>query len=237
VNVQTEREEVFDGRFEECVDHLASRLTELGPKGTRKSTRVKEPIAEFCGVSVDTVTDWLVRRSYRPHGLKLIKLVCYLDLIGYRVREMARMKPPALRGLVELIGYDVLSVEAAVEQLHYSSPSQLYRVLWGRNKPTKDREKTMLDLWLAQKGQLEEKKRIAREHLAFLAEPADTAPSPTQKAVIHQMEALLVLLEEGGEPLGMDMIRRAGQTVHKLSAHLSDLSLKLYSEEGGADER
>lgn len=237
-----DRYEVFRGHLEECLGHFDTSFASSAPKGSRGATQVKKRVADFCGVTINSVSRWLNNTGSFPVGEPLIKLMCYLDTVGYRVIELERM-PKVRRGFAELLGYGFLSSKQAAEFLGYSSTSTLYQVLQGHHGASEDKDQKMWDAWKTRKEELEQKKERSRElhrlnipskvHPETEASKAPEQPvsSPHQTAVVRIMEGLLALLEGNSfEKLsGSDLanLQRSAVTVLRLSAHLSALSSQL----------
>lgn len=241
-----DRQEVFRGHFEECLRHLGTSLASSVPKGSRGAAQTKKPIADFCGVTIDSVTRWLHGTGSFPLGEQYIKLMCYLDMVGYRVIELERM-PKVRRNFAELIGYGILSSGQASKFLGYSSTSTFYQVLQGHHGASEDKEQKMWDAWKERKEALQEKKERSQElyrldiplKVRRKAELAKTSERPVSavrpKAVVSIMEGLLALLEENSfEKLSdgeLADLKQSADTVLRLSAHLSALSSRLIMSE------
>jgi len=166
------KNDVFRGHLEECLEHLGKSLAKHASKGSRAMTKVKKPIADFCGIGIPTVNRWL-RGTGLPHGETLIKLMCYLDLAGYKVIEWLKM-PHGQRGFMELVGFKLITMTQAVELLGYGQASRIYEVLGGVGSPNEEKKKKMWDELKKRKEGLEQKKTELRTRLAF--EPTETIP-------------------------------------------------------------
>lgn len=233
------RKEVFRGHFEECLNHFGISLASRAPKGTREAGQAKRPMAGFCGVGIGSVERW-VRGAGLPVGGQHFKLMCYLDMAGYRVIELERM-PKVLRNIVELISFGILSAQEATKLLQYSIISQLFVVLRGDQGISKEKEQKAWDIWKERRKELEKKKEQARELYcldilpkvstkAELSRPATVLMS-RKTAVVNIMEGLLALLEESSfEKISEDNLaelRQSADMVLNLSARLSALSSRL----------
>ncbi|MGD0328143.1 MAG: hypothetical protein ABSB00_00295 [Minisyncoccia bacterium] len=152
-----EKQEVFRGHFEECLEHFGMSFNSRIPKGTRRATQVKKPIADFCGVTIHSVTRWLHNTGMFPIGEELIKLMCFLDMNGYRIIELERM-PKVRRNFAELVGYGLLSGEQATILLGYASSSQLYEILRGDWNASEEKGQKMWNEWKRRKEELEKRK-------------------------------------------------------------------------------
>lgn len=234
-----ERTEVFRGHLEECLRHLCGKFDAIGPRGSKGSRLVKKPMAEFCGVTVDSVVRWL-HSSHPPVGEENIKLVCYLDFIGYRVIELERMPKPR-RGFFELIGYGIISSQQALEILGYSTTSQMYQVLQGNCGSSKSKDQKIWDAWKQKSSELDRRKEMLREQRR-LVNPTNSVTKPIEdskpmalganrKAALSIINGLLTLLEEGAfENLSEDdlaELEQSADTILKVSARLSALGSRL----------
>lgn len=227
-----ERREVFRGHLEECLRHLQTALNQRFPKGAKGTAEAKKPLADFCDVAVPTVTRWFHGKDSLPIGEERIKLMCYLDLFGYRVIELERMQK-VRRNFGDLIGFGLITSQEATELLGYTSTSSLFKVLAGSVGAGDDKDAKMWDIWKERKEELEKKKEKSYElyglDIGQGPQPGLPAAVPAKRAdrsaaVVHVMEGLLIMLEDGscGE-----LPAKARSTVLRLSAQLSNLSSKL----------
>ncbi len=124
-----ERLEVMRGHLQECFNHFSTHFALQVPKQSREIGMLKMRIATFCGVTTQSISRWL-NEKILPEGETRIKLMCYLNMVGYRIIELDRLSPPvSLGNFVELIGFDLLSSRDAVTLLGYSTTSSLYDVI------------------------------------------------------------------------------------------------------------
>ena len=228
-----ERTEVFRGHLEECIKHLASSIYAQAPKGTRDAPRLRQPIADFCGVQVASVVRWFTGKHTQPQGEVRFKVSCCLETMGYKVIEMERM-PKDRRNFAELIGYGLLTGQQASELLGFTTPATLYQVLMGRVGTREDKEQKMWDAWKERREAIEAKKLEARMTLPDLtpdAGPATKGSRPSAKIVsakilprdtrviVKTMETLDLLLEQTGP----EDLRPHADMVLRLSGRLSGL--------------
>ena len=158
---QSPQVEVFRGHWEECLKHLDTRITVKAPRGLPGAAQARKPLADFCGVKIPSVTRWF-SGAILPNGTQLIKLLCYLDLMGYKVIELERMQP-GRRGFAELIGFGLLSIEQAAELIGYANTATLYQVLHGRQNSDEEKDQKMWDIWKEKSRELELRKAEARK--------------------------------------------------------------------------
>ena len=170
-----------------------------------------------------------------PDGEHFIKLMCYLDAVGYKVIELERM-PKARRNFLELIGFSILSIEQAAELLGYASVSTLFQVLRGNQGASEDKDQKMWNAWKEKREELERSKEKARELYCLgdeteISQKAESVKPSRQQAlpvrhsaIISIMEGLLALLED--KPLAK-LSKDDLAVVLRLSARLSALSSQL----------
>lgn len=233
-----DRKEVFRGHFEECLNHFGVSLASRAPKGTRGAAQAKRPMADFCGVDRNSIDRWL-RRESLPIGEQHFRVMCYLDMAGYRVIELERM-PKVLRNIAELISFGIISAQEATELLQYSDKSQLFAILRGDQGISKEKEQKAWDVWKERREELEKKKEQARELYRVDVSPkvhakvgqprAAAMPTSRKTAIVSIMEGLLALLEDGSfekSENSLAELRQSADTVLNLSARLSALSSRL----------
>lgn len=236
MNENDERKEVLRGHLEECVQHLGTNIAAITEE-RREAEKLKRPGADFCGITVDTMTVWFAGGPL-PVGETLIKLMCYLDLMGYRVIEFERMLK-GRRNFAELVGYGLMSGKQASELLGYTSVSTFYQVMQGNQNANKDRDNRMWDAWKERKEELQNRKEkalracsldsLSKDHSATAEvskTPGRQAHASRQSAMISIMEGLSALLEGVSDDDVAD-IKPSADTVLRLSARLSDLSSRL----------
>jgi len=219
------KKEVFGGYVKNCLQHFAACFNSQVEKGSKNADKLRRPIAEFCGVETKTVARWF-RSQIPPVGEVLVKLMCYLDMIGYRVMELEKLGRGHMvrRNFMELIGFGVLSSQKAAEIISETHPPNLYQVFWGMAGISDQREQIMWDTWKRYREELEQKKqeslrlRRPRFRLRIISKDGKigqlmlidktTEPnfkkkmvsvelSAREKAAINIMEGLLGLLREG----------------------------------------
>lgn len=244
--------EIFRGHTEECFSHLIKWFNSKIHRGQHGRFAAMKPMMDFCEISRQTVERWMDEslECISPKGEILLKLLCYLDLLGYKVIEFERM-PKVLRNFAELIGYGILSAQQASELVGYLSGSQqTYAVLWEKEGLGKDKETKMWEIWKERRDELDNKKQLAlkssRLEILFKPTPKEkplvqqvlALPEPTKSfssrysAMLLIMEGVLMSFEEGMfDNLSPDDLAtlnvRSCSTVLRLSTHLNALSSKL----------
>jgi len=239
-----ERPEVFQGDLEECLVHYRNSLEEQAPRGSKGSSRFKEPIAQFCGVGVPSITRWFRTPVKTPIGEQRIRLLIFLDLIGYRVIELERMDDTH-RNFVELIGFGIISCAKAIELLGYKEASTLYHVLYGDRHSSEAKDQLMWEICKSKRRELEERKKISEATIAPVkgsGSQASRYEAATTMAAVNIMRALLALLGEEStfnklSTSELDTLRQSedGEMVFSLSLKLGALSEKLMAADEGSE--
>jgi hypothetical protein len=238
------------GHLKECLLHFGKNLR--GVEGTKESVARKKPMADFCGVQVSSMNRWFRDEDLLPNGEVRIKLMCFLQMLGYKVIELDAMaKVP--RNFAELIGFGVLKPFQASELLGYTSVEKachLYSILLRGLGMSEQRKQQMFEVWMAHKEELERKKAEAEEkyYWDFSSQLPSTQPSKAQSslAIVHFeqesgetklfrfaaaidiMTGLLKLLDKNTEFSELGCLTDAEtKIILKLSGCLSDLSSKI----------
>lgn len=231
--------EVYRGHFEECMADLSRRLDRRHPKGSHHANEDRKKIAEFCGVGTQTVLRWLNGDNI-PQSSVLIKLMCYLDMLGYRVIEVERMKESRRRFFV-LIGFGVITLEQASQGLGYFKSSNLTAVLQGKFDCDETKKERMYNTWFANKEALSESRRAAAERLGInllkeqpVQEPVKLSGKGGPKRVslrvqtiVHIAKGLSILLSEPFDASDFTALGDHTGDLLKLNACLSDLGSEL----------
>lgn len=155
--------EIFRGHFEECLAHLNQKIIALSRRSSQKK-RFIASLAKFCGVNIDAVSRWVHGNSAVPIGDNKIKLMCYFDLLGYKVIELENMSF-LLRNLAEIIGFNVMAGTDATKIIGYAEPSTLYGIIAGKLTASKEKEETFRSLIKDKKEQLAQVKTKAKNEL------------------------------------------------------------------------
>jgi hypothetical protein len=172
--------EVYREHFKECLEHFGQSFNKLVRPGSRGRRDHIIPMAEFCGVSVETAHGWLSSPDVNfPNGETAIKLACYLSFHGYKIIDFERL-PTVLRGFAELLGYGVISVSDALKVLNFSKTSHLYFILWDKTGTSQDKSDAMYRTWKDNRDQLNVKKQqafdAARMRIFDIPPVANTTP-------------------------------------------------------------
>lgn len=240
-------QETLRAHVDECFKHFVATITALAPKGSRESASFKKPLADFCGVNVSSVTRWFGNTTVLPKGKEYVKLLCFLELVGYRVIELERM-PKGRRGFLELVGYSLMSSDDAAQLLGYTSSSSMFQVFAGKYGASADKDHKMWEAWKERRAALEQERVKAKARVEQVMNagskresPASPRTSSRRSAVVLIMEGLLVLLDGDGDTFPdhrLAELRSSTETVLRLSARLSTISSQLItpSEEGKAED-
>lgn len=249
MNESPERpEEVFRGHFEECLKHFLDRFRVSIPKSAKSSWEAKRPLAEFCNVEINSVGRWL--NGELPIGERRIRLMCYLDTIGYRIIEFERL-PKSHRGYAELIGFGIIPPDEAALLIGYKYGSHLFQIFNGKEGTSKEKDQKMWDVWKAKKAELEQKRSETRKQFVSTSATVSSTLQGNKKlplqeiagkkpeealftyrgAVVSIMEGLLGLMPDNffEELSARDLVllQRSATTMLKLSARLSVLGSQL----------
>jgi hypothetical protein len=221
--------EVYRGHIEECLRHLAKMFHSKVSKGSKKAAEAKKPMADFCGITIDTVNRWFNDPNLLPVGETLIKLISYLDMMGYRVIELERM-PKSNRNLLELIGYGILTSEEAAKIVGYASKSTLFQVLQGNYGVSEEKSEKIWNLWKERREELgkkkEESKKLFSIEISIKTEADVSEKTQPQeesifpRAVVEISEGLLTLL-------GRDSLRNFSEKEKASLKSSTDLFLSL----------
>ncbi len=177
-NKSPPKKEVFGGYLKECLQHFTNCFNSQIVKGSKKANMTRRPIADFCGVKTSAVATWF-RSQNPPVGEVLIKLMCYLDMIGYRVMELEKLGRGHMirRNFMELVGFGILSGPKAAELIGKVSAPGLYQVFWGREGLSGQKQQLMWDIWKVHREVLEKKKeeswRLYRPRFSLRAIPKE----------------------------------------------------------------
>ena len=226
------RSEEFRGHIEDCVRELNSRFESIRPKGSKGAASARQPIADFCGVRQSSVARWFRNAETLPNGTELIKLMCYLQLIGYHVIEWEKI-PVARRNFAELVGFGIISAEQAREIIGYSTTTTTYQVLLGHYGSNKEKDRTMWDTWKSKMSELEQAKQRALQVCGLdlpKGQESKGISSKRSTVVISLIDSLITLLEDESfvsfEPDSVNF-RSLTETVNKLSDKLNALRYNL----------
>ena len=151
------KKEIYRGHFDECMVHLSRSIDSHYPKFTKETATPRIPIADFCAITEKSVARWINGENEGPVGLVRIKMMCFLEMVGYKIIGISRMKQGP-RGLLELIGYSLMPIEEALKVVGYKKAQAIYKILSGTEKATDDKEQAMWSLWLNRREELEKKK-------------------------------------------------------------------------------
>jgi hypothetical protein len=149
-----ERREIFRGHFSECLEHFINVFDTRFPPMKKGRGNAIKPIAVFCGLTEHTVSRLILRATPAPKGQGRIRLISYLDLVGYKVIEFERLHR-VVRNFMELIGYGLLTGEEAAQILGYNQPSEIYGIYFHNRGWGKDKEEKMWETWKSRKDELE----------------------------------------------------------------------------------
>ncbi len=200
--------EIMRGHIEECVANLNTKLANLNKKNDKKQ-KFLVSLANFCNVNKDTVRAWIHGTGSIPIADKKIKLMCYLDLLGYRIIELENMSV-SLRGFTELIAFKIITIDEAIALTGYIKVSSIYSIINGQENSSPEKKEKIWNIWKDKKNELEKAKEKAllllpvsfsTENNTFdQNEPMSNkikGKDPLSDATFNLMEGLLTLIESG----------------------------------------
>jgi hypothetical protein len=229
--------EVFRGHLDECLRHLGGLFDAKYPKNAKGARKAKQPMADFCGVQTKTVVLWLA--GEKPVGLPLIKLVCYLQLLGYKILEYSRIKQ-ARRRFAELIAFGLLAPEEACDLTGYATSAQIFSILKGQSEASEQKDQLMMDAWLARRAALEQKKLAARDAYRLdVALKTLANGEAVCSAAASAIDCLSALFDGGAAEKILEATDAAARKqfagrAQSLSERLSTLAFALIAERGGS---
>lgn len=233
-----ERQEVFRGHFDECLEHLGQCFDAHFPKGSTGVDKARQPIADFCGVVVSTVRGWFNRPS-SSIGESKVNMMCFLDLIGYHVLELENLKDT--RELAELIGYRVISVPQAQELMCYGDAKSVYDTIFSRVGMSEIRKERMRNICRERRAELAQKKEEARQKCQLGFSLTEHVEQRKVSAVMSIMDGLLAMLDSRG--IGdsflaglRDLSSSEKKTLLRLAERLDSLSIRLARASHGVEE-
>lgn len=158
------RPHVYRGHLDECFQHYRKWLSGYAPKGSRGVSAAQALMAKFCGVAVSTIARWLYHPTAQPYGNERMRLMWYLDLIGYRVLELEHMAPN-MRCYSELVGFSLIDFAKIAKLVRYQSISHIAAILAGEIKPPDARMLPLWEFWTEHKAELAVRRQEAERTL------------------------------------------------------------------------
>lgn len=195
--VISESPEVFRGHLDECVEHLSRCLHSRFPKGTNGARRALEPIAKFCGADTQTVACWLRESGAKTIGEKRIRLICFLDMVGYRVLEVESLGYPR-KDMLKVIAFNVLTVRETAMACGYAGEQSLYRLFFSNSGVNLQSHQKMCQLLATRKCELAQKVAEAKTEFRLEFSLAEEFLTRETSSVMCIVAGLLGLLEVKG---------------------------------------
>ncbi len=180
--------------------HLKAEFDSVVPRGTKGVFDQYRPIADFCKVTAVTVSRWFREGDSNPIGDTWIKMICYLDLIGYKVIELENMGK-TFRHIAEIVGYGLMTGEQVLVELDYSQSSRLKMILTGEIGISDGRSQKMYDIWKARHAELDVvKAKMQERYRKHTIRPAvvpiaSSAPLVLARAMPSREQALVSIME------------------------------------------
>jgi hypothetical protein len=262
-----EKEKVFRGHISECLEHYRDTLKGRKKPGSKGVNTTRKAIAKFCGVKVTAIYLWFRNPERLPIGENYFKLLFFLDLVGYDVIELGRMKE-AYRKFAELIAFGLLSRTEAVEIAGYAELSTLYHVLKGDRKASDRVDQKMWDAWKERRVELREQREEIlsapwmRERLSSKYKQVQTSVAssdsnaenlPTtfveqlpqlsgkdarpKRALIILMEGLTALMDELSFDSSLGLSEKDSMMIVNLTLKLNNLSTRLMMNQQKSGDR
>lgn len=183
------RAEIFRGHIDECIEHLSQCIDAHAQKPREKAV-ARRPIADFCKVADNTVKGWM--EGSLPVGQAKIRLMCLLDMFGYYVLELEKLR--GKKSLSEIIGYGLLNAQEVADVLKFSSTQHLFGVIFGIEGTSPAREDAILNFVASKKVELAQKKENARRTCRLNFSLTDFAQHKKKSVIISVMDGLNALL-------------------------------------------
>ncbi len=175
-------QEIIRGHLDECLANLNYKFNSKAHASTKQI--LLNCMANFCEVNIDTVRHWLHNMGSLPISETRIKLMCFLDLIGYRVIELENMSE-SLRGLTEIVAFKLMTISEATKFIGYTKPSSLIRIMY-EHRPAPEKKLKIWDTWTAQKEELQQAKQTA---YASLPESIFKVLNPEEETAIPEIDS------------------------------------------------
>lgn len=206
----------FRGTTADCAQDFGRRYSISGGLGL---------MAETTGVVGPTALGWVLGDGM-PTGDTLLKLRCFLSLVGYQVEEFIELPKPTKR-FAELIMLGVIDVEEARSILGYVKIQDLYRVLLrgqGLHADKAHRLQRFVDEHAQQREDLVNELKSNFTRLSLKGESVEERDAEAEVSE-HQEAPEVVPDPEIGAPLAVNLL------LHDLHA-----VVKLLEVIGSADE-
>ncbi|MBD3359625.1 MAG: hypothetical protein GF365_02880 [Candidatus Buchananbacteria bacterium] len=155
-------QEIMRGHLDECLANLNHKFANKEQAQTKQI--LLKSMADFCGVSTDSTRRWLHSINSLPISDKKIKLMCFLDLLGYKIIELENMTE-SLRGLTEIIAFNLINLSESTKLIGYSNTSRLIEIIYGKENPSPEKKRKVWDVWNAKRQELNQAKQTAFESL------------------------------------------------------------------------
>lgn len=138
------------GTTEACWKDYSKKL----PSSTKNVVKYREDLIEFLNVGAHTVRKYMNGDTIQ--GLPLIKMRVFLTLKGYEILELKKLSPVHLK-LVELVAFDVITLDEIVKEIGYATTSGALRLLRGdtllRGRDQQDKERwEKVEGWIQEYG-------------------------------------------------------------------------------------
>lgn len=195
MSAEAEEEVIFRGELIECLRHIGLAYERANPKGTKGARRAREPLAAFCGVQESTVFSWF-HGVAAPVSAARIKIMCLLEVMGYEVLELRRLKE-AFRGVAEIVGLGVMSPEEVQERLGFSRVHHVFEMIHGGRGLSQEKDEVVWNLWKANRSAIEEKRKKLKQRFGRQdREDRELKPTKSNQFLVTQLETTIRELKQ-----------------------------------------
>lgn len=151
-----------------------------------------ELLAEFClpeaKSAVASVQAWQRGTIDFPRGDALLRLRCFLTLVGYEVEEFSRLEG-IVRHLAMMIGVGRIKPIDAAAKLGFSSPNHKLQSLWqitlGKRGFTTDTRKELVKLLRRRSSKIDAEVEVWRQRITAVIGEAESPP-PEEKPDLQE---------------------------------------------------
>lgn len=167
---------------EECFQHFMSKHSQL---------EVAELVAAFClpraKEAVASVQGWQRGVIQFPSGEALLRLRCFLTLVGYEVEEFSRLEG-IVRQLAMMISMDRITPYDAAEKLGFESQNRLHsiwQITHGKRGFTTDTRKALVKLLRRRSSKIDTEVEAWRQRIIAVIGEIE-APPPEEKPDLQE---------------------------------------------------
>ncbi|MSU54416.1 MAG: hypothetical protein EXS48_01060 [Candidatus Staskawiczbacteria bacterium] len=223
-----EQETKFFGHWDECLRHYAEDLSSRAPPNPKKAARLRNPMTQFCKVRSANVLRWF-KQIVEPTGESILRVMFFLDLVGYRVSELEAM-PKYVRHFAELVVFNLLTMDEAARLIGYPTTHNLFPVLLKGKGVLREKEEMMWQAWKERKTEVE--KRI-EEHRKLYAQEGTPTVQAQQNGVPLSRQNLQPRHDPRNERTLIHLVNGLAELLDEIS--LEDFSRSAFVQEHSKD--